>query len=119
MTASSASFTRFIPSVKARFDYGATIFFILTFTLVSVSGYREDKVILILHTKGRIAGYFTGSSDDDSCKETEGYRCAPNSKEAEDSVTGALLQSCAYIIGTLNGCLNLEIQLNPEYGTPI
>ncbi|KAK6285825.1 PREDICTED: aluminum-activated malate transporter 10 [Theobroma cacao] len=37
--ASAATFSRFIPSVKARFDYGAMIF-ILTFSLVSVSAYR-------------------------------------------------------------------------------
>ncbi|KAL3737524.1 hypothetical protein ACJRO7_019120 [Eucalyptus globulus] len=44
LLASAATFSRFIPSVKARFDYGAMIF-ILTFSLVSVSGYRVDKLI--------------------------------------------------------------------------
>ncbi|RZC69637.1 hypothetical protein C5167_032758 [Papaver somniferum] len=39
----SATFSRFIPTIKARFDYGAMIF-ILTFSLVSVSGYRVDKL---------------------------------------------------------------------------
>uniref|UniRef100_B9IA85 Aluminum-activated malate transporter n=1 Tax=Populus trichocarpa TaxID=3694 RepID=B9IA85_POPTR len=123
-------FRRFIPSVKARFDYGATIF-ILTFSLVSVSGYREDKVIDIAHQSlsaiaigaslcilismlfypiwageelhnlihrnlekladaldGCIAGYFTGSSDGDSCKKMEGYKFVLNSKAAEDSMAG-------------------------------
>ncbi|KAF6153670.1 hypothetical protein GIB67_000903 [Kingdonia uniflora] len=42
--ASAATFSRFIPSVKQRFDYGAMIF-ILTFSLVSVSGYRVDKLL--------------------------------------------------------------------------
>ncbi|XP_027189735.1 aluminum-activated malate transporter 10-like isoform X2 [Cicer arietinum] len=41
--ASAATFSRFIPTVKARFDYGAMIF-ILTFSLVAVSGYRIDEV---------------------------------------------------------------------------
>lgn len=41
--AAAATFSRFIPSIKARFDYGAMIF-ILTFSLVSVSGYRVDKL---------------------------------------------------------------------------
>ncbi|GAV71133.1 ALMT domain-containing protein [Cephalotus follicularis] len=41
--ASAATFSRFIPSVKARFDYGAMIF-ILTFSFVSVSGYRIDRL---------------------------------------------------------------------------
>lgn len=39
----AATFSRFIPTVKARFDYGAMIF-ILTFSLVSVSGYRVDDL---------------------------------------------------------------------------
>ena len=33
-----------MPSFKARFDYGAMIF-ILTFSLVSVGGYRVDKLV--------------------------------------------------------------------------
>ncbi|XVE77308.1 hypothetical protein DITRI_Ditri13aG0051800 [Diplodiscus trichospermus] len=37
--ASAATFSRFIPAVKARFDYGAMIF-ILTFSFISVSGFR-------------------------------------------------------------------------------
>ncbi|XP_021815048.1 aluminum-activated malate transporter 10-like [Prunus avium] len=41
--ASAATFSRFIPSVKSRFDYGALIF-ILTFSLVSVSGYRVGEL---------------------------------------------------------------------------
>ena len=38
------SFFRFIPEIKARYDYGLMIF-ILTFCLVSVSGYRDDEVV--------------------------------------------------------------------------
>ncbi|XP_061360256.1 aluminum-activated malate transporter 10 [Gastrolobium bilobum] len=44
LLASAATFSRFIPTIKARFDYGAVIF-ILTFSLVSVSGYRIDKLL--------------------------------------------------------------------------
>ncbi|KAF7810506.1 aluminum-activated malate transporter 10-like [Senna tora] len=44
LLASAATFSRFIPTVKARFDYGAMIF-ILTFSLVSVSGYRVDELL--------------------------------------------------------------------------
>ncbi|KAK6947966.1 Aluminum-activated malate transporter [Dillenia turbinata] len=44
LLASATTFSRFIPSVKARFDYGALIF-ILTFSLVSVSGYRVEKLL--------------------------------------------------------------------------
>jgi len=43
-SASAATFSRFIPTIKARFDYGAMIF-ILTFCLVSISGYRVDELL--------------------------------------------------------------------------
>ncbi|KAE8705786.1 Aluminum-activated malate transporter 7 [Hibiscus syriacus] len=38
------TFMRFFPKMKARYDYGLLIF-ILTFCLVSVSGYRNDQVL--------------------------------------------------------------------------
>lgn len=48
--ASAATFSRFIPVIKARFDYGAMIF-ILTFSLVSVSGYRVEKLFDMAHQR--------------------------------------------------------------------
>ncbi|KAJ0480675.1 putative aluminum-activated malate transporter [Helianthus annuus] len=39
-----ATFLRFAPSIKRRYDYGVLIF-ILTFALVSVSGYRVEKIL--------------------------------------------------------------------------
>ncbi|KAE8800887.1 aluminum-activated malate transporter 10-like [Hordeum vulgare] len=42
--AAVATFSRFIPTMKAKFDYGVTVF-ILTYCLVSVSGYRADEVV--------------------------------------------------------------------------
>lgn len=45
--------------MKARFDYGAMIF-ILTFSLVSVSGYREDKLFEMAHH--RISTIIIGTS---------------------------------------------------------
>lgn len=44
LAAFAATYSRFVPSFKARFDYGAMIF-ILTFSLVSVGGYRVDKLV--------------------------------------------------------------------------
>ncbi|GJN02033.1 hypothetical protein PR202_ga19346 [Eleusine coracana subsp. coracana] len=44
LLAAAATFSRFIPTVKARFDYGVTIF-ILTYSLVAVSGYRVDELL--------------------------------------------------------------------------
>ncbi|KAI4386145.1 hypothetical protein MLD38_004104 [Melastoma candidum] len=44
LLAASFTFVRFFPNIKARYDYGMLIF-ILTFALVSVSGYRDDEVL--------------------------------------------------------------------------
>lgn len=43
-TGAAATYTRLIPRVKRRYDYGVTIF-ILTFNLVAVSGLRADAVM--------------------------------------------------------------------------
>ncbi|XP_026411862.1 aluminum-activated malate transporter 2-like [Papaver somniferum] len=49
LLAATASFSRFLPGIKARYDYGV-LTFILTFSLVSVSGYRIDEIFeLVLH----------------------------------------------------------------------
>lgn len=50
IAASAATFSRFIPEVKARYDYGVTIF-ILTFSLVAVSSYRVDELIRLAHQR--------------------------------------------------------------------
>ncbi|KAF8379978.1 hypothetical protein HHK36_027445 [Tetracentron sinense] len=50
LLASTATFFRFIPMVKARFDYGALVF-ILTFSLVSLSGYRVDRLFKMAHER--------------------------------------------------------------------
>lgn len=41
-----ATFARFIPELKSRYDYGAMIF-ILTFCLVTVSSYRKEEVVVL------------------------------------------------------------------------
>lgn len=43
MAAGISTFTRFFPKMKARYDYGLLIF-ILTFCMVSLSGYRDDEI---------------------------------------------------------------------------
>ncbi|KAL6897935.1 hypothetical protein ACP4OV_006894 [Aristida adscensionis] len=50
LIASVATFSRFIPEVKARYDYGVTIF-ILTFSLVAVSSYRVQELIRLAHQR--------------------------------------------------------------------
>ncbi|KAF3665294.1 Aluminum-activated malate transporter 2 [Capsicum annuum] len=48
--AAIVSYLRFLPKLKARYDYGVLIF-ILTFSLVSVSGYHDKQVLEIAHTR--------------------------------------------------------------------
>ncbi|KAI3812844.1 hypothetical protein L1987_17556 [Smallanthus sonchifolius] len=50
LLASATTFSKFIPVVKARFEYGCTIF-ILTYSLVSVSGYRVDHLLNVAHER--------------------------------------------------------------------
>ncbi|KAL4625196.1 hypothetical protein ACB092_05G007200 [Castanea dentata] len=45
--AATVTFVRFFPTMKARYDYGLMIF-IMTFSLVSVSSYQEDKEVIII-----------------------------------------------------------------------
>lgn len=44
LAAAILTFMRFLPKMKARYDYGLMMF-ILTFCLVSVSAYRDDEII--------------------------------------------------------------------------
>ncbi|KAJ4970645.1 hypothetical protein NE237_003744 [Protea cynaroides] len=50
LIAATSTFSRFFPRIKRRYDYGVVIF-ILTFSLVSVSGYRVDKIIKMAHQR--------------------------------------------------------------------
>ncbi|KAF8667399.1 hypothetical protein HU200_053082 [Digitaria exilis] len=59
LAASAATFSRFIPEVKERYDYAMAIF-ILTFSLVTVSSYREDPGDLIELAHERITTILVG-----------------------------------------------------------
>ncbi|KAF6148927.1 hypothetical protein GIB67_028764 [Kingdonia uniflora] len=48
--AAVATFSRFLPNIKARYDYEVVIF-IFTFNLVSVSGYRVDQILELAHQR--------------------------------------------------------------------
>ncbi|CAI9760884.1 unnamed protein product [Fraxinus pennsylvanica] len=48
--AAASTFMRFFPNIKRRYDYGVLIF-ILTFSLVAVSGYRVDQIIQLAHQR--------------------------------------------------------------------
>lgn len=56
--AAIVTFARFYPEMKARYDYGLLIF-ILTFSLVSVSGYRDSQVLKM--AKERLMTIMVGS----------------------------------------------------------
>ncbi|KAI8562925.1 hypothetical protein RHMOL_Rhmol03G0073700 [Rhododendron molle] len=44
----ASTYTRFFPHVKARYDYGVVIF-ILTFSLLSISGYKVGEIVEVAH----------------------------------------------------------------------
>ena len=48
--AATSTFVRFFPKIKARYDYGLLIF-ILTFSLISVSGFRDDEILELAHKR--------------------------------------------------------------------
>lgn len=48
--AAASTFIRFFPRIKARYDYGVSIF-ILTFSLVVVSGCRVDELLVLAHQR--------------------------------------------------------------------
>ncbi|KAL2893302.1 Aluminum-activated malate transporter 2 [Bienertia sinuspersici] len=135
--ASLATFTRFIPKVKARFDYGAMIF-ILTFSLVSISGYRVDELVMLAHQ--RLSTVAIGISlciiismlcwpvwaGDQLHKQTiSNLEKLAISLEAHGHFyfgypwrqylkIGAVARSCAYCIDNLNSCIDSKMQA-PEF----
>nr|XP_023928364.1 aluminum-activated malate transporter 2-like [Quercus suber]POE90943.1 aluminum-activated malate transporter 2 [Quercus suber] len=48
--AATSTFVRFFPKIKARYDYGLLIF-ILTFSMISVSGFRDNKILELAHQR--------------------------------------------------------------------
>ncbi|KAG5578083.1 hypothetical protein H5410_058217 [Solanum commersonii] len=59
LQAFALTFIRFFPQVKARYDYGMLIL-ILTFCLVSISGFRVDEIVDMAHK--RISTILIGAS---------------------------------------------------------
>ncbi|XP_015873122.1 aluminum-activated malate transporter 2 isoform X2 [Ziziphus jujuba] len=50
LLAACVTFIRFFPRMKARYDYGLLIF-ILTFCMISVSGYRDEEILEMAHKR--------------------------------------------------------------------
>lgn len=48
--AAAVTFLRFFPRMKARYDYGLLIF-ILTFCMITVSGYRDEELLEMAHQR--------------------------------------------------------------------
>ncbi|KAK8683321.1 hypothetical protein V6N13_039385 [Hibiscus sabdariffa] len=48
--AAISTFARFCPKIKARYDYGLLVF-ILTFSLISISGFRDDEILELVHKR--------------------------------------------------------------------
>ncbi|KAH9302670.1 hypothetical protein KI387_014253 [Taxus chinensis] len=46
----AASFTRFFPTIRRRYDYGVVIF-LLTFNLITVSGYRVENIFRMAYER--------------------------------------------------------------------
>ncbi|KAJ7981231.1 putative Aluminum activated malate transporter family protein [Quillaja saponaria] len=57
--ATTATFIRFFPKIKERYDYGMLIF-VLTFSLISVSGFRDDEILKL--AKNRLSTILIGAS---------------------------------------------------------
>ncbi|XP_031273737.1 aluminum-activated malate transporter 2-like [Pistacia vera] len=57
LIAAAVTYLRFFPRMKARYDYGLLIF-ILTFSMISVSGYHDDELLPI--AEQRIFTILTG-----------------------------------------------------------
>ncbi|XVE79168.1 hypothetical protein DITRI_Ditri14bG0036200 [Diplodiscus trichospermus] len=50
LQAAVSTFARFYPNIKARYDYGLSIF-ILTFSFISVSGFRDDEILELAYKR--------------------------------------------------------------------
>ena len=50
MAAATSTFVRFFPKIKVRYDYGLLIF-ILTFSMISVSGFRDNEILELAHQR--------------------------------------------------------------------
>ncbi|RCV36709.1 hypothetical protein SETIT_8G004000v2 [Setaria italica] len=51
LLSAAATFSRFIPTVEALFDYGVTIFILTYSQLVAVSGYRVDELAALVQQR--------------------------------------------------------------------
>ncbi|KVH95277.1 Aluminum-activated malate transporter [Cynara cardunculus var. scolymus] len=117
--ASATTFSRFIPVVKARFDYGCTIF-ILTYSLVSVSGYRVEHLLSVAHERlstiiiGTCLCIITSMLVFPVWAGMELHVLIPrNMDKLSKSLECASSRSCAYCIETLTSCLDSKNQV-PE-----
>lgn len=92
--AAVSTFTRFFPNVKRRYDYGVLIF-ILTFSLVAVSGYRVTQILELAHQ--RLSTILIGAS---TCIIISIFVCPVwAGQDLHDLVAGNILKLAAFLQG--------------------
>ncbi|KAL8152376.1 hypothetical protein V2J09_010136 [Rumex salicifolius] len=131
-----ATFTRFIPRIKARYDYGILVF-ILTFSMVVVSGYRVEDIvqmaslrIMTIMMGGAIClivcicirpSILTSKASEDALANFMRWEpycngrfrlCSPWKQYRK---IGTLARECAYQLEALRGYINPEIMIADEF----
>ncbi|KAL0877145.1 hypothetical protein Bca101_026850 [Brassica carinata] len=98
----TATYSRFVPSFKSRFDYGAMIF-ILTFSLVSVGGYRVDKLFDMAQQRASTIA---------NLARWEPAHGSFNFRHPWQQYVkiGAAMRRCAYCLENLSICMNYETE---------
>ncbi|KAL0730867.1 hypothetical protein Bca4012_026961 [Brassica carinata] len=108
----TATYSRFVPSFKSRFDYGAVIF-ILTFSLVSVGGSQLHRLVqhnflkLADSLDGCVAEYFkmkdmSTNEDEETKMKLQRFKCVLNSKGTEEAMANLARWEPAH------GCFNFR-----------
>ncbi|WRX33532.1 Aluminum-activated malate transporter - like 10 [Theobroma cacao] len=92
--AATITFIRFFPEAKARYDFGLLVF-ILTFCLVSISGYREDEVLgialkristIIIGFGGEYFGVSKQEQANNDKSFLQGYKSVLTSSNSEETM---------------------------------
>ncbi|KAE8700898.1 Aluminum-activated malate transporter 8 [Hibiscus syriacus] len=110
LLAAAETFSRFFPRIKARYNYGVMIF-ILTFSLVAVSGYRVNELVVLAHQ--RLSTIIMGGA---TCMLISIFVCpvwagedlhkaVSTNLEKLATYLEALARQCAYQIEAIDGCI--------------
>ncbi|ERN12309.1 aluminum-activated malate transporter 13 [Amborella trichopoda] len=100
-----ASYTRFIPTIKKKYDYGVMIF-ILTFNLIAVSGYRGEEIVKLAGDRLSTVGMGFAV-----CVATSFFICPV---WAGDNLHRSLVTKFENITVSLEGCLAEYFKTNNQ-----